>query len=148
MMMMKENTFIQWNSSQLWLLKYFHMQQAQLQFITSVSTAWFVDMWIWRFLLDSALENLFNCPPPPPPHATILCFMMRPRSRSQVKKKPTNTQVGYLKLLRQGTHIVVFLFKEASVTDIRCLSIRKSTWLESAVWEALQVMKQVTSLFH
>ena len=88
-----------------------------------------------------------------PPYAKILCLMTRPRSQSQVqsedeKRKRTKPRVGYLKLLRQATDIIVFLFQEASVTDIRCLSRRKSTRRKSAVWAALQVMQKVTSLLH
>ena len=56
----KDKAFIQSHSPQLWLLNYFHIQQPQLEFINSVSTASFVVRWIWPFLLDGALENLFN----------------------------------------------------------------------------------------
>ena len=61
-----------------------------------------------------------------PPYPTILCLMMRPRSRTQVpsqdeKRTPTNTQIVYPKLIRQATDIVLCLFQEASVSDILSL---------------------------
>ena len=48
-------TFVKFMTAQI-----FPTTATQLEFLTSVSTASFLDMWIWPFLLDGALENLSN----------------------------------------------------------------------------------------
>ena len=95
MVMMKENTFIQWHSSNLWLLKYFHIQQPQIEFITSVSTAGFVETWIWPFILGRALENLFNWPLPVQRYFALWWDLDHDlKFRVKMRKGSTHTQVG------------------------------------------------------
>ena len=86
------------------------------------------------------------------PYATILCLMMRPRWRTEVqsqdeKRKPTNTQIAYPKLIRPANDIVLCLFQEASVSYILSLQEQVNASIVP-VWAALQVTQKVTSLLH